>query len=164
MTVKSHITLSMLPVALLYKNNIIHYQHLDFVAVAFIGTFIGAILPDIDEPNSYIGRKLPFVSELLKAIGIKHRTYTHSIFFPLIIAAFGFLHPIFFFIGFGAFMHILEDFITNTGAPLFYPFYKKRVGIRLFDTGSVFEFLFTGVVTILSLAFFFQNFNFLNFL
>jgi inner membrane protein len=141
MRAKSHILLSMLPVVIAFKEGYLP-NDIQFMITAGIGTFIGSILPDVDEPNSYIGQKLIFVSEPLKFFGIGHRTYTHSLIFPLIIALLGILNPLFFFIAFGAFMHIMEDFITNSGVPLFYPFSEKKFGIRLFDTGSFLEFLF----------------------
>jgi len=142
MTVKSHIILSLIPVGAAFESGILPLHNTELLTIALIGTFTGAILPDIDEPKSYIGRKLGFISETLQGLGLKHRTYTHSIFFPLIILIGGFFNPIFYFMAFGAFMHILEDFITNSGVPLFYPFVKRRFGIRLFDTGSIFEYLF----------------------
>lgn len=153
MTVKSHVTLSMIPVFFAIKYGFIPSQS-DIQTIALLGTFVGSILPDIDEPNSYIGHKLIFFSEFFKLIGIKHRTVTHSIFFPLFISILGVIHPIFYFIAFGVLMHILEDAITNSGVPLLYPISDKRIGIRLFNTGSIFEFLFTGVVLLISVIVF----------
>jgi len=141
MMARSHIILSLIPVGVAFEIGILPKDS-QLITIAFIGTFIGATLPDIDEPNSYIGRKLIFISELLKVLGLKHRTYTHSLLFPATIALFGIFHPIFYFIGFGTFMHIIEDFLTNSGVPLFYPFIKERFGVRLFNTGSIFEYLF----------------------
>jgi inner membrane protein len=155
MTVKSHTTLSVMPLFIALKNNIIlPHDNPQLIAIAFIGTLIGAILPDIDEPNSFIGHKFIFFSEPLKMLGIKHRSYTHSLFFPLVIALFGTFHPIFYFIAFGSFMHTMEDMITNSGVYLFYPFYKKRIGIRLFNTGSIFAYLFTFAVSTLVIVYF----------
>jgi len=141
MMAKSHIVLSLIPVGIAFETGILPKDS-QLMIIAFIGTFIGAILPDIDEPNSYIGRKFIFFSEVLKLSGIKHRTYTHSIFFPFVVAFLGLFHPIFYFIAFGAFMHIIEDFLTNSGVPLFYPFIKEKFGLRFFNTGSIFEYLF----------------------
>lgn len=43
-----------------------------------------AFVPDIDEPKSRIGRSLPFISIPLSSI-VKHRTFTHSFLFSLLI-------------------------------------------------------------------------------
>jgi membrane-bound metal-dependent hydrolase YbcI (DUF457 family) len=45
---------------------------------------------------------------------------------------------IFFFINVGYISHLLGDFITIEGIPLFYPI-KKKFGLKLFKTGSNFE-------------------------
>ena len=45
-----------------------------------------ALIPDIDEPNSKIGRKLPIVSHIIKKIA-GHRGATHSIYAAILFAA-----------------------------------------------------------------------------
>jgi inner membrane protein len=157
MTAKSHLILSTLPVVVFFENNILHLNNINNIEtplIAIVATAFGALLPDIDEPHSYIGRKLSFISELLKALNLKHRTFTHSIFFSLIIAVLGYLiNPVLYFVAFGSFMHLLEDMITNSGVSLFYPFYKKRIGIRLFDTATLAEYLFTTIIVIATICY-----------
>ena len=148
MTVKSHITLTLSPLVVYFAYNTNYLHNYQFVLTALTGAFIGAILPDIDEPNSYIGRKLIFISEPLKMLGLKHRTITHSIFFAIFFALFGYFNIIFYFIAYGIFMHLIEDAITNTGIPFFYPLYKKRIGVRLFDTGTISEYVFTFAILV----------------
>jgi len=163
MMARSHIILSLIPVGVAFEIGILPKDS-QLMTIAFIGTFIGAILPDIDEPNSYIGRKFIFFSEVLKLSGMRHRTYTHSLLFPFLIALFGIFHPIFYFIAFGAFMHIIEDFLTNSGVPLFYPFIKERFGLRLFNTGSIFEYLFVlGSIAVFGLYSYYHNGGIFNF-
>jgi inner membrane protein len=151
MTVKSHVLLSFMPLVVAVKQRILLLDDTEIAISAFIGTFIGAVLPDIDEPNSYIGRRLKFISKLLKCFNIKHRTFTHSVLFPFIILLFGIFHPVFYFIAFGAFMHIIEDFLTDGGVPLFYPLSKKKFSLRLLKTGSILEFI---VVCLISFSVF----------
>jgi inner membrane protein len=143
MTVKSHILLSFVPLVVAVKKHLLPLDDTELIINAGIGTFIGAILPDIDEPNSYIGRKLKVISKVLRLFKIKHRTYTHSLFFPLLILFLGKIHPIFYFIAFGVFMHIIEDFLTNGGVPIFYPFIKQRFSANMFITGGRGEYIFT---------------------
>ncbi len=82
---------------------------------------VGAVAPDWD----------------LK-LGIKHRTITHSIFFPILIS----FITSFFSLGFSyVFLatylsHILLDSFTIMGVPLFYPIIKDKYGLRVIKTGS----------------------------
>jgi inner membrane protein len=153
MTVKSHVLLSFMPLVVAVKKHILPLDNTEFVINVFVGTFIGAILPDIDEPNSYIGKRLKFVSKILKFFKLKHRTYTHSLFFPLLIFLLGKIHPVFYFISFGVFMHIIGDFLTNGGVPLFYPLYKKKLCLKLFKTGSILEFIIVCLISFSTLEY-----------
>jgi len=139
MTSKSHLILTITPlVYFLEKTNNLYDANISIPAL--IGALVGSLLPDIDEPNSYMGRQFIFISEPLKLLGIKHRTWSHSIFFIIPFIVLGLIiNPIFYFIGYGIFMHILEDMITNSGVPLFYPLIKKRIGIRIMNTNSFIE-------------------------
>jgi inner membrane protein len=155
MTVKSHVLLSFMPLVVAVKKHILPLENTEFVINVFIGTFIGAILPDIDESNSYIGKRLKFVSKILKFFKLKHRTYTHSLFFPLLIFLLGKIHPVFYFISFGVFMHIIGDFLTNGGVPLFYPFIKQKFSAYLFNTGSRREYIFVFFILLIIGVYFF---------
>jgi inner membrane protein len=144
-----------MPLVVAVKKHILPLDNTEFVINVFIGTFIGAILPDIDEPNSYIGKRLKFVSKILKFFKLKHRTYTHSLFFPLLIFLLGKIHPVFYFISFGVFMHIIGDFLTNGGVPLFYPFIKQKFSAYLFNTGSRREYIFVFFILLIIGVYFF---------
>jgi len=131
MTLKGHINLAIFPFLLFNSlnslDNFIYHLPIAF----YIGLVIGSFFPDIDEPNSYIGKKLSFLSKPLREIGLKHRTLTHSIFFPFILfLIIAFIPDLdtFFIKGFivGIILHIIGDAITISGVPIFYPISKKR--------------------------------------
>ncbi|MGL6174902.1 MAG: metal-dependent hydrolase [Cellulosilyticaceae bacterium] len=93
---------------------------------------IGSLLPDLDTPTSYLGRRILLISyPLSKAFG--HRTITHSLLFWTILFI---AYPSFFksinqgiicFATYGGVLsHILLDFISPIGVPLFYPISNKR--------------------------------------
>ena len=130
MTLKGHINLAIFP--FLLSNNLNNLNIVYNLPIAFyIGLIIGSFFPDIDEPNSYIGKKLSFLSKFLRKIGLKHRTLTHSVFFPFIlflIIAFVPDLDTFFVRGFiiGIILHIIGDAITVSGVPILYPISKKR--------------------------------------
>ena len=97
------------------------------------GVFIGSLLPDIDHPQSVIGRIVPFISgPLYSTVG--HRTLTHSFFFMFSIA---FLLSVFgkIFLAYGLIIgitsHILLDMVSiGYGVAFLYPFYKKRIRVK----------------------------------
>jgi len=135
MTLKGHINLAIFPFFLfnsidsIYNINIASTSNLPISF--YIGLIIGSFFPDIDEPNSYIGKKLSFLSKFIRKIGIKHRTLTHSIFFPFslfFIIAFIPELDILFVRGFiiGIILHIIGDAITVSGVPILYPISKRR--------------------------------------
>jgi inner membrane protein len=147
MTAKGHLALALLPAIPLSTLFTCNEQFLFLGAVGF-----GALLPDIDEPNSYIGRKLFFIAELLKIIGLKHRTFTHYLILPLLL----FILSLFLInigkvavlgLAFGIFMHDIGDMLTKGGIKgFFYPFMKNKT-IRIlphreaFYTGSIQEYI-----------------------
>jgi inner membrane protein len=139
-----------MPLVVVLDKHMFPYD-MKFLIPAAIGTFIGALLPDIDHQNAYISKKLGIFSKLFK--NLKHRTYTHSIFFPLLIALLGKIHFIFYFVAFGALMHIIEDFLTKGGVPLFYPFIKQRFSANMFVTGGKGEYFFVFIVSFLVITY-----------
>lgn len=91
------------------------------------GAVVGALLPDIDHPQSYLGRKIRFLSNILYST-IGHRTFTHSFLFTFIL---GIIVSFFNYslstgLVIGILSHILLDMLTARGVSIFYPFNKKR--------------------------------------
>lgn len=110
-------------------------------AVATIAGALGSLIPDIDEPNSIVGKKVKLLSKGFKAI-FGHRGIIHTPFMLILICIglfFGlkkipeeFLHlctysAIFFVIGYLS--HLILDYMTPQGIMIFYPFSKKRFRI-----------------------------------
>lgn len=101
--------------------------------VAFmLSCTLGSVLPDIDHPKSYIGRRVPLIPKLLyKTVG--HRTLTHSILFTLLASML--LYKLNHAAGIGLWAgitsHIILDICTpfSKGVSLFYPITRKRIGI-----------------------------------
>ncbi|WP_243405931.1 metal-dependent hydrolase [Priestia megaterium] len=103
-----------------------------------VGIAIGALLPDIDEPNSYIGRRSLGLAKVIKSI-FGHRGITHSILASGLIF---YLHTMYdndFTLGiaYGYAFHILGDFFSKRGVPFFSPLSKKKFKPPLtYETGS----------------------------
>jgi len=110
---------------------------------------IGSILPDIDEPNSLIGRKLKFLSYPIN-IFFGHRTITHNLLLFSIINLFFYYqdYKYLFAISFGILIHILQDSLTYQGIKNgLFPLQKLNYNFVLlpkvfrFAVGSLFEYI-----------------------
>lgn len=80
---------------------------------------IGSIIPDIDEPNSILGRKLKFLSYPIN-IFFGHRTITHNLILFSIFSIFSIFFYIqkynyLFALSVGILIHILQDSMTYQG-------------------------------------------------
>jgi len=157
MTAKGHLALALLPALFISKALPPQEQTIFLSSVG-----VGSILPDIDEPGSYIGRKLAFLSIPLKLFGIKHRTFTHYLIFPLIVAIIGLFlpHPLniaAFGLAFGILMHDVGDMLTRGGIKGFlYPCCKDKTFRLLpknlaFYTNSITEWILISILYIIDL-------------
>lgn len=104
---------------------------------AMLAGALGGLLPDIDHPNSKIGRRLLPASWTIRAV-FGHRTITHGMFFFSALTALsalavqrGLLHfDLFICFVAGYALHIIADMLTPHGVPLFYPFpWRSRIPI-----------------------------------
>lgn len=102
----------------------------------------GSLLPDIDHPKSWLGRRLlPISLPLTMLVG--HRGITHSL-----LAVVGMAFVLTFYGGvaggvvtalcIGYVVHLSGDFVTNSGIPLFWPI-KRRYRLPLATTGGFVE-------------------------
>ena len=132
---------------------------------------LGSLLPDIDEPRSFIGRKFPLISRIF-SISFSHRGFTHFLIFPLIFVVVGaiFTHPlitpIFFALAYGIFLHQIGDMLTISGIPHYFSPISRKKAVLLpqilrFRTGSIAEkiiliFILTPLIAI-SAVFIFEG-------
>ena len=152
---------------LLFSNNF-GVEGLLSSALIVSGATIGSLAPDIDHPESKVGRKFilkPISIFINKVFG--HRTITHSVvisIFMTMILLFSTLLfsgiPNFIYsnliIGFcvGWFSHLLLDLLTVKGIPVFYPFIKKKYSLLKFKTNrdeefvSILVILITGILMV----------------
>lgn len=102
-------------------------------AVAFLAYLLGSLLPDIDHPNSKIGRViyLPF----------KHRTWTHAIWVPVALLITGIFFRWVFWLGLGYFFHLFWDSFSASGVDWFYPKRNKSHKLKLYHTGQASEYI-----------------------
>jgi inner membrane protein len=116
---------------------------------------MGGLLPDIDHPQSALGRRLPLISIPLSHL-VGHRGVTHSLIailamlILLVVTAFTMDTRIAFLVPpvcIGYLSHIAGDALTPSGVPLLWP-KRKRYTLNLFKTTSILESVFVGIFTI----------------
>ncbi|MBR9703375.1 metal-dependent hydrolase [Candidatus Woesearchaeota archaeon] len=112
--------------------------------LTLVSAALGALLPDIDHPASFIGRRVKPVAWLAR-----HRGFFHSLFgaailtglYEVILRTSGYVNtplPAYFFAGFLS--HLILDASTKEGIQPFYPAKKKIKGQK--RTGSLLEWIF----------------------
>lgn len=119
---------------------------------------LGTIFPDIDEPNSYIGRRLIGISKSFKTL-FGHRGMTHSIvgwfgasfILYTIHTSFSFPIELVYWFSIGYLAHLVEDSFSKKGIAWLQPLTKKRFqsGFKViyYTTGSLIEnLIFVGAV------------------
>lgn len=95
-------------------------------------TMVGSLLPDIDHPQSFLGRRMKIISRPIYRLW-GHRTITHSI---LMIGALGLLIDtlgnkyITLGIVLGMMGHVLLDLLClGSGVAFLYPLYPKKINL-----------------------------------
>lgn len=106
---------------------------------------LASLTPDLDNPNSFLARRIPILPAIINFIAGGHRQGTHSFLALIILSTSIYVqNPILgkaWFIGYGS--HLLLDILTPYGIPLFYPF-QKRISFPITITGGLVENLFLG--------------------
>jgi inner membrane protein len=120
--------------------------------LAFGMATVGALLPDIDHPSSWIGRRLWVISRPLSAM-IGHRGVTHSAVAVLVCLMFlrwrGFHRATIDPLVVGYLSHLAADLLTARGLRLAWPS-PRRQAIPLCRTGSLGELIIVTSVAIWS--------------
>lgn len=110
----------------------------------------GSLLPDIDHPQSWAGRKFRVVSVPLSVL-VGHRGITHSLLAVIVgiavLAGMGVDQPMAPLVV-GYLSHLAADGLTPSGVPLLWPS-RRRFTLNLCSTGSLVEF---GLVALIAAA------------
>lgn len=150
---------------LLFSNNF-GVEGLLSSALIVSGATIGSLAPDVDHPESKVGRKFilkPISIFINKVFG--HRTITHSVVMSIFMTIILLSSTLLFtgisnfiysniIIGFcvGWFSHLLLDLLTVKGIPVFYPFIKKKYNLLRFKTNKDEEFVSILVILITGIS------------
>jgi inner membrane protein len=132
--------------------------------VACLLVMLGALLPDIDSPESSFGRLMPVISKPLHSL-LGHRTITHSIVATVLLYSFLAASPMWHLyattICFGFITHIVGDMLVGTsGVALFWPFKLKvsfnPLGLKV---GGVGEYCIFNLLIVVIIVQGLQRFN-----
>ncbi|WP_146811437.1 metal-dependent hydrolase [Aneurinibacillus danicus] len=133
-------------------------------AAYYGGVVLGSLLPDIDHPNSYIGRRSFGLANIIHDL-CGHRGITHSlIMWILVFLPALWFYPTLFMFGLtiGYLGHILGDSFSVSGVPLLYPLTKKKFPAPItYRTGSFEEILIFIIACILLLWIMYSNLQYL---
>ena len=129
----------------------LYYFEIPYQAIFLILIVLSSYLPDIDTPQSKLGKSLFFISYPLKFI-FGHRKLFHSIFIPLIL--FGLLANFLdlFYLGLaiflGYFTHLIGDAFSKEGIMFLYPISKFKLN-GFFKVGGNFEMFLASLFLII---------------
>ncbi|GAB6259325.1 metal-dependent hydrolase [Peribacillus sp. N1] len=131
--------------------------HIGYVA----GISLGSLLPDIDEPKSFIGRRSFGIAVFVKQ-KYGHRGITHGMFAWLVVSmvCLIFPSPLTIGISMGYLFHLIGDFFSVRSIPIFTPFNNNRIKLPIsYKTGSLTEDILFLIFTLLLLylVFIFAN-------
>ena len=113
-----------------------------FYPFIFVLYLFGCMLPDIDSPYSRIGKVIH--------LPVKHRTWTHAIYIPVILLITGIWIRSIFWLGLGYLLHLICDSFSLSGINWFYPRKHKHHIFKLYRTSHTSE---TIVVTTYAVLF-----------
>lgn len=105
------------------------------VMAGFLVVMLGAILPDIDHPESTVGRRVKVISYPIRLI-FGHRGITHSLFAVVLMMWLAVTVDNIWisWLALGYLLHLVGDYLTDSGIPLLYPLTRKR--FRFLITGT----------------------------
>lgn len=124
------------------------------VAIGWLLTMVGSLLPDLDHPDSTLGKRFKFISYPISAL-FGHRGITHSLIAVAGVsyAAYTFQSVVISWLAMGYLLHFVGDYLTPSGVPLFYPFSRNYRGLITAKTGTVGETILAGSILVASVAY-----------
>lgn len=126
---------------------------------------VAALLPDLDDPHSKLGRIIPIASWAVKTV-VGHRGPLHSLLcvgiaylLAVLFLHSGYTHLNPLVVAAGYFSHIVVDSLNPQGCPWFWPL-NVHIKIPLTQTGSILEKLV--VLPALGIIFFYNAWPIVN--
>ena len=108
--------------------------------IALVLVMTGAALPDIAHPDSTLGKKVKPISTFISALA-GHRGLTHSLAMMVGLYMLGahFEWTWMFWLVIGIALHLIGDFLTDSGVPLLWPSRKRYRFVLVGSTNGLSE-------------------------
>lgn len=152
---RTHVTGGMISAcaSLLLFNQSVQFLPPPVMLLTMGAGMFGSLLPDIDHPQSSLGRQLPIVSDGVSLV-MGHRGGMHSTVAAFLAGAAAALGMRFIHLSprylpsdyilvvafvFGYLSHLALDALTPSGVPFLWPFNEQRFALPLTHTGSLIE-------------------------
>ncbi|WP_240224745.1 metal-dependent hydrolase [Rheinheimera hassiensis] len=124
------------------------------IFMAFLTVMVGACLPDIDHPDSTVGKRVLWLSYPIRLV-FGHRGITHSF---IAVAAIGYLayqfdSPYISWLALGYLLHLVGDYLTDSGIPLLYPYTRRYRFLLVGKTNGASEYLMVAFSLVAAIAF-----------
>lgn len=162
MTAKGHLIFSIAFVILIKKVILLPFlKESDNWGHIFFGTIFACLIPDVDHPQSWLGRKIKFISIPISRF-FGHRSITHSIFaiflciyllnnsYLIMFCPYDMLQA--FIIGYIS--HIIADCLTPSGVPLLWPcLLRLRIPIIRTHKKNLYEKVFCSLFLTISIIY-----------
>lgn len=118
--------------------------------IFFALVLLGALLPDIDQPNSKISNKIPIIPNIINFFS-KHRGIFHTIFMAILIPGLiwyfaGRSYGIALFAGYLS--HLITDGFTKSGISFLHPLSNLRLS-GFIKTGGFGEHIIFAIILVL---------------
>jgi len=121
------------------------------VFISFAMVLLGTMLPDIDHPDSVVGKRVKWLSYPIRLV-FGHRGITHSVLavgfiaFAAISLDWWWLN----WLALGYAGHLLGDYLTDAGIPAFWPNRKRYRFVLVGSTGGLSEFVMVALVVLVT--------------
>lgn len=123
------------------------------VCVGIVLFILGSLFPDIDYQDSILGKVI--------YVPVRHRTWTHAIWLPLILSILCFKWSVLIYFVYGDLLHIFFDNFSYGGVCFLYPFtnylrhesgafVKKNHYLKIYRTGDIREHILVIIIVALT--------------
>jgi len=155
MMVKGHLLVAT-ACFVIYKDVVQHgnWQFDLSLLIQYLVVMFGVLLPDIDTPDSTIGKRVKWLAYPIYFI-FGHRKLTHSALFVggLFWLGWHYDYVLICYLSVGAGLHLLGDYLTPSGVPIFYPFGRNYRSFINADTNSIGEHILSYGSVLISVVF-----------
>lgn len=128
------------------------------IFLEYVVVMVGVLLPDIDYPESTIGKRVKYLSYPIYML-FGHRKLTHSALFVggMFWLGLEYDNMLICYLAVGAGLHLVGDYLTPEGVPILFPFGRNYRAPIYAQTNSIGEHIISYGSLVLALIFVFNG-------